>query len=338
MHYRILRSVLTVIILSVFLTLSSSCEKNTTDVSDLSPTPAVFENPDQNEALYSGNLLYGQTLASDGKYLFFISKDGSQLLKTPFGGGQINVLSEKAPSGISYMNKYLFFISGGSGGPIYKVDTDGNGETMITDRTASQIVASPMNIYFISANNGLLYSIEHDGSNLTLIYPEKVLRIMRYSENLYLIPADAPDTVLIMNKARITSVISGDDPSGSPLPAYDLGMLALSVNVTRDKVYFTDPEYNGIYTVAFGGKPQRISLLKLDSPFILDSSYIYFVDPQNERRLYRFHSDRPDTIELVVNDAVKGFAVIGNSIFYYRESGSSVYRVSVGGGISEKVS
>ncbi len=321
----------------VLLFSTVSCRDPEVTESSGSPTPVLYDTVEGNAALYSGNLLYGQSIVSDGTSIYYISKDGLQLIKNNIDDSPEVVISSKTPYALSYSDGYIFFISGTSGGPIFKVDTEGTGETMITDSQASYLIADPDNVFFLGAQDNLLYRIALDGSKKTLLYPGKVSRIMLIGNILYFIPADETNKVYSLTSGQIATMVSGSSIPASAMRSYDLRVRSESVNIYDDTFFYTDESNSGIYMMPFNGKSKPLLRDTVSYPFIVNGGYVYFTDPDKENRLYRFSIEEPDRISIVVNDKVFRFAVFGNSVFYYRELRYAIYRVSVSGGMSEKV-
>lgn len=326
-------------VISIFLILSTflvSCSNDINEEVSLSPTPMIFEDKEQHEAIYSGNLLYGQTIVSNGTDVFYVSRDGQNLMKYSFGTDSVSVLSVKSPLSLSCSSDMVFFISGSTEGPIYKVDIDGQGETMITDSIAVQIIATETDVFYLDPRDDSVYRVAHDGSDKRKLFADKATRIMLVNEKLYIVPDESPDKVYYLTKGQIETIVSGSTLPASSLGHYDFGTQALYVNVANDKVYFTDNEYSSIYEFSPQGKVRIILKQNLDAPFIYDNGYIYYIDAYDERRLYKLNT-LSGTIDQVVNDTISRFAVIGHSIFYSREEKSAIYRASIGGGNSQKI-
>ena len=185
--------------------------------------------------------------------------------------------------------------------------------------------------------SNLLYRIALDGSKKTLLYPGKVSRIMLIGNILYFIPADETNKVYSLTSGQIATMVSGSSIPASAMRSYDLRVRSESVNIYDDTFFYTDESNSGIYMMPFNGKSKPLLRDTVSYPFIVNGGYVYFTDPDKENRLYRFSIEEPDRISIVVNDKVFRFAVFGNSVFYYRELRYAIYRVSVSGGMSEKV-
>lgn len=328
---------LILIILFSLLILLSSCYKEEPILSDTTPTPVLFNATDNNLALNSGNLNYGPLVVSDGKNIYFHSKDDQSLMSSLYDGSEKKVISEKIPGCISIGNNKLFFISGGVTGPIYKVDADGGGETMITDDVARLLIATSTEVFYISTKDNLAYKIAHDGSNKTLIFPEEVSNLLLSDKKLFFITLKTPTKIHCLTKEALSTISSAEDASSTKASCFSTKYEILFADVRPDEVFFTDISQSGIFRMKKEEKPKLFLKKEIKSPFIINSDFLYYIDNNDSNRLYRINTYSDDSPKLVVNDIVCKFAIIGNSVYYSRPTGFTLYRVPVTGGESQKI-
>lgn len=335
--HRIYRFPIAIIISATVIMMLSSCTADTGNIPDTTPTSVLFDSDDHNTATHSGNLLYDSFLVSDGRYIFFQSEESKSLVRSNFDGSDALTLTAKTPAFINYINNQVFFISGTDSGPIYKIDIDGKGETMISDDTAKSVIALKSVLYYISALDEQVYRILHDGSKKTLIYPGKASGIMFSGSTLYIQPA-APDKMIYSITEPQLSAAVPDHPIGfKDLHSEAIGFYPSSVNIERNTLYYSDELFSRIFYLSAKGQTKVLRSITINQPFIASSGYLYFVNFSDNNRLYRLPLDNPGKMQMVVNDSVNKFVIIGNSIYYKRTGGFDIYRTSVGGGQSQKI-
>ncbi|MHB8964293.1 MAG: DUF5050 domain-containing protein [Saccharofermentanales bacterium] len=340
MHlYRTFRSAVAVMSAAAIILSFTSCTPATDNVPDAthSPTPVLYGPDEVLTATHSGNLLYNSFLASDGRYIFFRSIDGKALVRSNHDGSEPLVLTSKVPSCINAVNGQLFFIEGAESGPIYKIDIDGKGETMISDDIARSVIALQNELYYISVADDKVYRIQHDGSKRTVIFPGRASRIMLEGTTLYVQPA-APDITIYGIPDLLRTDASPEIPLAiEDMHADDIGFYASSVNINDGLLYFSDDLYSQIFYQNSKGKTKMLLKASVNQPFIINAGYLYFVKISDNSRIYRLSLSNPSDVQMVVNDSVGRFVIIGNSIYYNRPNGYDLYRASVGGGQSQKI-
>ncbi|MHB1453615.1 MAG: DUF5050 domain-containing protein [Saccharofermentanales bacterium] len=335
--YRMIRFLTAVIFSAAIMAVLGSCTPDTGNVPDTTPTSVLFDPAATDTAIPSGNMLYGSFLASDGKYIFFQSKEGKSLVRSNFDGSELMTLTARTPSFINCVNSQLFFIAGTDSGPIYKIDIDGKGETMISDEIARSIIASESDLYYISALDDQVYRMLHDGSRKTLIFPAKASGIMFSETTLYIQPV-APDRKIYRIPLAQLAAAAPDHPIVlKDIQSESISFYPSSVNVENDVLWFSDELFTRTFFLNVKGQTKSLNNDKVNQPFIISSGFLYFVKTSDNNRLYRFDLDNSDNAQMVVNDVVDKFVIIGNSIYYKRTTGSDVYRTSIGGGQSQKI-
>lgn len=335
--HRIYGFPIAIILSATMMIMLASCTADTADTPDTTPTSVLFDPDDDNTAIHSGNLLYDSFLTSDGRYIFFQSEESKSLVRSNFDGSESLTLTAKTPSFLNSINNQVFFISGTDSGPIYKIDIDGKGETMISDDTAKSIIVLKSVLYYISALDEQVYRILHDGSKKTLIYPGKSSEIMYFGNTLYIQPA-APDEMVYSIAEPQLSAATPDHPIGfKDFHPEAIDFYPSSVNIERNTLYFSDELFSGVFYLNAKGQTKALRSITVNQPFIVSSRYLYFVNSIDKNRLYRLSLDNPGKTQMVVNDSISKFVIIGNSIYYKRTVGFDIYRTSVGGGQSQKI-
>ncbi len=314
-----------------------SCHGSSDASPDASPTPVLFGPTDDLSSLLGGNLLYGSFLTSDGKSVFYQSKDGTCIVSSLFDGSGAATLTARVTSCIEYEGGQLFFIAGTGAGPIYKIDIDGQGETIVTDDPASSFLVLKSCLYYISAGDGQVYRILHDGSEKTLIFPGTAASILHSRETLAVLPA-SPEMKLYTITDDQLSFSSPDNPLQlEDFTSISTPVYPYSLNFSGDTLYYTDELFSRIYSAGTDGHSRLLFKREIGQPFIVSGGYLYYIDSKDSGRLYRTALESPSVTHLVVNDSVNDFVVVGNSIYYKRISGFDIFRTQVDGGQSRKI-
>ncbi len=335
--YRFLTSAAAAMLSAGILLSLSSCVPDTGDTPATSPTPVLFALDDATTAIHSGNLLYGSFLTSDGKYIYFRSKDGKSLVRSNYDGSEPITLTSRVPFCINTANNQVFFIEGTESGPIYKIDNDGKGETMITDDVASSVIVTKSVLYYIRSADSQVYRLLHDGSQKTVVFPGKAARIMFIGNTLYIQPA-APDTGIYGISEAMLLAASPENPLViKDLQVDKVGIYPTSLNIDGGLLYFTDEIFSRIFYMNSKNRLKEFYKNAVGRPFIINSGFLYYTDIDDSNRLYRMRLSNPADVRMVVNDGVDQFVILGNSIYYKRIDGNDIFRTSVGGGQSQKV-
>lgn len=384
---------LTVIIMSALLV---SCSKEPVKNLTNAPTDPLYNQFDiKDTSLQSGNLYYNGFLTTDGTWIYFQSDDGKSLVKSSFNGDSLKLISNHFPSFINVVEGIVFFIEGTNSGKIYKVDTDGKGETLVVDVNAKSLIATQLFLFYIDTNDGYVYRTLHDGSKKTLLFDHVTSSIQIVDDIIYFFTADESGGIyqismeivktLSSTSTSISAVISSSississktavsalsaistvSTSSSALSSANSSIAAEtalstvsaakppsasvsqsgiglkpgeyeSINIQNGRYFYIDNKKNQNISVFENNKHKLFLELPVQLPFILSGNYLYYINQGDESRLYRVSSENPDDNEMIVNDRVNQFVLCGSSIYYRRENNLEIYRASIAGGISYKI-
>lgn len=374
------KSALYLLLLIIILN-SVSCSKEIPK--DITPTPKnpLYDSFDiKTTSLQCGNLYYKNFLTTDGSLLYFQADDGKTLMKSDYNGNNSKVISNRFPSFINVVENMVYFIEGGTSGKIYKIDTEGKGETMVLDLNAKSLIATPEYLFFINTKDGFVYFSLHDGSKKTLLLDKITSQIQLSNEKLYIQIADEAKGVFIISldnlsklnnslldttgssESSVSSSAMIDNSTANTSETATSGIIATptvsaekpiveiqltvltesnsqfkSINIENNKFFFIDPKNNS-YIVTSENKKHKTFLKKsIVSPFIISGQFIYYINPDDESRLYRVSTSDSSDNAMVVNDRVDQFVICGNSIYYRRENNLEIFRTPVEGGVSTKI-
>jgi hypothetical protein len=335
-----IRLALSLFSLVIFAITAASCDRKAEVVNNLYPTPPICKDP-QTElvTLLSGNLLYNSFLTTDGSSIFYQSKNQNELVKSDYDGGNPKVLSTKSPLFISVVNDVVFFLENESQGNIYKVDKEGKGESLVLDVTAAALISTPEYLFYIDTNDGFVYRILHDGSKKTLILDKPSSQILLYKSNLYIVVEDDNSGFYIFPSNEINRDDYKKDTTLKNVTFNKIQTMFYGVNFSDNGVFYTKivNEKNVIAIQKDKKRPRDILKKSVMMPFITSGKYLYYIDSNDNSRLYRMNTDEPSSTELVADDSVFSFVVCGNSIYYRRENSFDIFRVSIAGGVSSQI-
>ena len=332
-----IRQAFATVLSTMIMLAGTACSNGSITPADVPPTPVLFLQEDARVAPLAGNMGYASFLTSDGESVYYVSKDGQSLVRSHFDGTDATILTSKVPSYLNRVGPQIFFIAGAESGPVYKIDTDGKGETMISDIPAKSLLVLDEKAFFIDVQDRLVYRILHDGSKKTVVFPAPASSIAYCKDTLYIQP-EAPSTgIYSIPESMLASIGPGDSVDIEDLPYTDFGTRPTSLNIGDNLLYYSDSSFSAIFTRNEKGRVREIVDGNIQQPFIIEYDGLYFVDPSDSNRLYRLSLTEPDQRTLVVNDRVDRFVVIGNSIYYKRIGSFDIFRTSTGGGQSQKI-
>lgn len=324
-------------VLAVFsLLFNSACAPAPTGNQSLSPTDPLYQKFDiTTTSIHNGNMNYTNFLSTDGSMIYFQSDDGTALVKSKYDGSGLVKLSGRFPSFINIVDTTVFFIEGTTTGKIYKVKTDGTGESLVVDTNAKSLIATPAYLYFIDTKDGFVYRTLHDGSGKIVIFSQ-ISSQLRLVENTLYVQVSAASTGLYTLSVKETGdAVPTITPVQKNLTKFNQEFHSL--NISGSEFYFIDSLNHSYITLSKNGNPKVFLNAAQTSPFILSDQYIYYINTEDESRLYRVPVSNSSKQEMIINDRVSQFVVCGNSIYYRRESNLEIYRTPIVGGQSVKI-
>ncbi len=255
------------------------------------------------------------------------------------GKGETMVLDSNVKS-LIVTSDYMFFIDT-KDGFVYSALHDGSKKSLILDKISSQIQLIRNKIY-------IMLDEESKG-----IYIFPIANLKSASKSVSAITDHSSGTADAEAPAISDggSAASSQDGSVAPTvtaqaPRNDVGFKELlnsknefnSININEDQFFYINDENNSFVIVNKDKKQSTFLKKSLFSSFILSDYYIYYINSNDESRLYRISITDPSDNEMIVNDRVFQFVVCGNSVYYRREGKLEIFRTSIEGGISDKIS
>jgi len=260
------------------------------------------------------------------------------------GKGETMVIDANATS-LIVTSDYLFFIDTKDGFAYYSLH-DGSKKKLLLDKITSLIQLVDDNIY-----------LQPEGESKGIyVFPIKNLDAVSKSASTASGSSMAASSASSAASANAGAAVSeasktlsdskaAATPTLSPAPRTDVNFVQLvssnigfkSMNIYDYHFYYIDIT-KGSYLYMNDSKKQSIVLKKsLDFSFIISGKYIYYINQDDESRLYRISIQDDSVNKTVINDRISQFVVCGNSIYYRREGKLDIFRTPVEGGISDKI-
>jgi len=340
---KILKKSFYVFIIAILL-LSSSCFNESDYPSLPDNADPLFNHTDLGSlSIFSGNMHFGSFLTSDSGYIFFHSKDNTGLIRSDYKGDNPIVISDKLPGFISTAGDMVFFTDGVTGGNIYKVNNEGEGQSIASSGNSKYVISQFDYIYYINIYNKYSYRTKHDGSNPTEIIKYSTDEIIIINGNIYILVNDISlsENSLIF-EIDLDYIRNMKEPVSYPfaggsddIKVYEMNYMIKHINASEHYIFYS--KNGNIHKI--NKESQKISDTKIKSsfPFIVSEDYIYFINEKDNFRVYRANIDRLSDKKIIVNDMVSDFVVCGNSIYYRRSKSNDIYRTPAHGGISSKI-
>ncbi|NLM14499.1 MAG: DUF5050 domain-containing protein [Clostridiaceae bacterium] len=317
MHrHRILHIRICFFLLSAMLVLAGCAPTPLTDIAD----------PENQEVAINqgGNLHYQNLVLPISNCIVFNSADGKLSLAAQ-DGSNVMALNDTMGNTPIFADDWLFYTQGATGDYLMKMNLDGSNQVRIGRTPLKYMVVHRNRIYAIEAGQGTVISLATDGTDRRLLVDFRAVALALSGDRLFITGANANDGVVMVDLS------SGEK-------SWLLRQRVSSLNVYGDWIYFADPD-NHFRLTAYSIAEQVTAALGptgLQKPFIVSCGYLYFIDPSNLNRLYRYRLVGASpldnrAVELVIDDAVGSFAVCQPFIYYRRPASERIYRVNQDG-------
>jgi len=342
-YFKLYKKLLFLILIAILIILPSCSDITENPIESSSPDP-LFNHTDLNKlSIYSGNMHFGGFLTSDSSYIYFHSKDNTGLIRADYNGENQIVLSNKLPGYITTVGDMVYFTDGISGGNIYKVNIEGKGESIASSVNSVYVISQFDFIYYIDFDNKHSYKVNHDGSNVTEIIEYSTDEIIIFDQYIYFLVNDmSVSEKSLIFKIKLEYIRNLKEPVSYPLAdisddikVYEINSKVRNINVSENYIFYLQNET--IYKI--NKEDQKIfnTKIKTSSPFIVSDGNIYYINKNDNFRIFRSDIEKFTDKKMVVNDMVEEFVICGNSIYYRRSRNNEIYRASVQGGISSKI-
>ena len=311
----------------------SACAGTAAETGTANPNPSDSEiNSSVCPAeVNNGNLHYQNLVFQVSDQIYFCIGN-SQIGKSMPDGSMKQVLVDSAGSSFTSDGNWLFYSEGTQAGNLCKVGLDGDNQVRIGSTPLKYLLCADNRLYAIEADNGLPVSFKTDGTNRVLLADCQAVALNLADGVLYISGSEQANGLLACNLA-----------SGSQECLIDRQISSL--NVCGEWLYFADPQDQfHVYAWSLNQKTGwQISQLNLEKPFIVSGGFLYYIQQTEQNRLYRLPVNGRQNLdqlnpELIVDDAVESFVLLGSRIYYQRPDSSRIYQVSAEGGAVQRIS
>lgn len=283
--------------------------------------------------------------------LYFIegSKSGKVYKIDINGQGQTMVIDSNVES-LIVTDDYMFFIDTKDGYPYYSLH-DGSEIKLLLNKVTTKIQLVNDILYFQLAeeNNGVytfpienLESISTPTPAMGLISDVDAPSASDSSAAPVTSDSLADSSEAVSEETAVPTVTPDDTNAMTPngilfKETRSTDIVFSSTNIKNDRFFYIDHSNNS-YIMVSENKDEDLFLKKsCTAPFIVSDEYLYYINSDDESRIYRVSLKDSSDNKMVVNDRVAEFVVCGNSIYYRRESNLEIFRASISGGLSEKI-
>lgn len=245
-----------------------------------------------------GNVGNGGLIDCDPNYVYYVNTgDGNKIYKKNSVGTEDYVISDDNAGFISVYGEWVYYCNYSDGGKIYKVRTDGTRRQKVTDNKGTYLNAIDDKVYYINGSNGgKVYSIDSAGNSTKL----------SDDEASYLVLGD--------NKKLFYS------------------------NLSENKNLYKIDDYGYKYRVDdYYGNPANYVNASINSQIAYytsnDGNIYRSGDPTNPLKI------RIQTTSGLIDDKASNINVSSTTIYYKSlKDGGKLYKVGTNGGIAQKVS
>ncbi|MTK11634.1 MAG: DUF5050 domain-containing protein [Clostridiaceae bacterium] len=245
-----------------------------------------------------GNVGNGGLIDCDPNYIYYVNTgDGNKIYKKNSVGTEDYVISDDNAGFISVYGEWVYYSNYSDGGKIYKVRTDGTRRQKVTDNKGTYLNAIDDKVYYINGSNGgKVYSIDSAGNSTKL----------SDDEASYLVLGD--------NKKLFYS------------------------NLSENKNLYKIDDYGYKYRVDdYYGNPANYVNASINSQIAYytsnDGNIYRSGDPTNPLKI------RIQTTSGLIDDKASNINVSSTTIYYKSlKDGGKLYKVGTNGGIAQKVS
>jgi hypothetical protein len=266
-----------------------------------------------------GNLHYQNLVLPVESGICFNASDGQLSVSAADGSIRISLCSQ-AGGYLACDGSFLFFTSEDQ--YLTKIRLDGTGQVRIGQTPLKYLICDQDWIYAIEADKGVPVRLKKDGTGRMVLSDREAIALTLSGKKLYLTGPDDRSGLRVVDLESDQSEVI-------------LQKQVSSLNADGGFLYYSVPS-DGYRLHAWSlTKPDMaISRFSVDKPFVVSGGHLYYISTGQQSRLYRLPVSgqiKLDNLEpeLIVDDLVDSFAVIGGWIYYQRPFSSRIYRVAI---------
>ena len=279
----------------------------------------------------NGNIANGGYAALQGNWIYYVNNsDSYKLYKIKTDGTGESKLSDDMPKYINVLGDWIYYSNDSDAGKLYKIKTDGTGKAMLSDDDAYYVNAEGDWIYYKNNSDAnRLYKIKTDGTGKTKVNDDMSYDITAAGGWIYYVNESDGYKIYKIKTDGTGRTKLNDNTS------YD-------INVAVGWIYYqksiTDSDDNsvpnGLYKIKTDGTEE--TKLSGDVPYYINvvGNWIYYVNDSDSSRLYKIKTD--GTARTKLNDD-KSFDInVAGDWIYYGAKGNvgKLYKLKADGTIS----
>lgn len=242
---------------------------------------------------------YGYYLNIKGNYIYYISEENSQLIRTKSNGENSQVIAENvslAPTTI--VGKWIYYFEGTN---LFKVKTNGKNRTQLSNKTIENYQIVENEIYYSYESNGnyVIAKMNLNGKNITKIDEEAGREFFVKGNKIYFIN-EKYDMENYEYKYELCKMKT-NGKNKEKICNIEGGLDTYTVNFTEDALYYAKAikdEKMAIYTIKLNGKDEtKVTEVNTYSNAInIIDKYMYYIDEdeQGNIQLYRIKVNGED--------------------------------------------
>lgn len=242
---------------------------------------------------------YGYYLNIKGNYIYYISEENSQLIKTKLNGENSQVIAENvslAPATI--VGKWIYYFEGTN---LFKIKTNGKNRTQLSNKTIENYQIVGKEIYYSYESNGnyVIAKMNLNGKNITKIDEDAGREFFVKGNKIYFI-SEKYDMENYEYKYELCKMKT-NGKNKDKICSIEGGLDTYTVNFTEDALYYAKAvkdEKMAIYSIKLNGKDEtKITEVNTYSNAInIIDKYMYYIDEDEQEniQLYRIKVNGED--------------------------------------------
>ena len=204
---------------------------------------------------------------------------------------------------------WIYFMNFTDNNFLYRIKTDGTGESRVVDDTAYGLNTDNNWLYYCNGNeNGKVYKIMPDGTERTLIFEARITNMLVYDGFIYF-----HDYTATTDKSDIGKIfkIRTDGAEKQKVSDQRGGFF----NIADDWIYYFNEDEQKIFKVKTDGSlVAKVSDVSV-SNFIVHGSDIYYQPRPYDSGLYRMKTDGTSEMRLL-DEKIGSYNISGDWIYY----------------------
>ena len=271
-----------------------------------------------------GNMAYGNfILYADGAY--WLTGTNEHVSRLSAGSARPVAIHDMPGHNFTSDEGWLFYTAGQLNNSVRKIKTDGSNDVRISSLSFTSLIAEQGQLWSIQTNSGQVMGQKQDGTQRRILFDGFASSILYQDGFLYVSAANSS-----------SGLIKIDPATGISTRLLDRRISSL--NIEGDWFYYADPaDKNRVHAWSPNQENDRCtSDLSLARPFIIYDGWLFYIDTDDQNRLYRLPV-RDGCLyaahkHLVVDDVVASFVLLPDAVYYRRPADGRVYTVALQGG------